>query len=63
MKTFLSDHQNTIGAIGVATSAGASTASFFASAIPILQFVSLLIGIAAGILTIVHFFRARRSPL
>lgn len=59
MRAFLSDHQNTIGAIGLATSAAASAPSFFTAVNPILQFVSLLIGITAGVLTVIHFLRNR----
>jgi hypothetical protein len=59
MRAFLNDHQNTIAAIGATTSVGASAASFFSAVNPILQFVSLLIGIIAGLLTILHFFRQK----
>jgi hypothetical protein len=54
MRAFLNDHQNTIAAIGATTSVGASAASFFSAVNPILQFVSLVIGITVGALTIIH---------
>ncbi len=54
-------HDTAPGVIGTSVAGGFTLAGFFASTIPALQMISLLIGIAVGIVTFIYYWRKVRG--
>lgn len=53
-------HDTAPGVIGTSVAGGFTLAGFMANTIPILQAISLLIGIAVGIVTFVYYLKKIR---
>lgn len=50
-------HEHLTGLVGSVTTVTGTVGSFLAAANPVLQFVSLVISIVVGVLTIIHFIK------
>jgi hypothetical protein len=50
-------HDSAPGVIGTSVAGGFTVAGFVSSSIPFLQAISLLVGIAVGVVTFVYYWR------